>query len=727
MPSSKRLLAASALALVLWPLSGQSQEAPAKAVRGNLVTDYQGVQVEDPYRSLEDLKSSDTQAWAAAQAAYAHSRLDQLPGRKALYDRVAALDAERSPAILSLSVTPKGQWFYLKRLGGESAAKLYTRARGPESPERLLLDPLAWQKQDGKVHSINNFTVAPDGRHVAAVVSVSDAELGELQVFDSASAQPVLPPVPGIWGELPAVWARDGRSMFYMQGASALAPEGEPFGKMQMYQHFLDGRADRKLMGSGESFGPEVRDKDWIALDPASSSLFTLVGETEGVGGESRVSAVRTAELLHDPRQARWAPLFGDDAHVQDYGAIGRFVYARSFAQASRYRVLRYDMSRPGSAPAEVVSQQAGVIDAIGVAQDGLYYIVRTGSISELFRLKHGARSGSGERIALPFTGAATLLDANARVPGIVFTLEGWTHELQVMRALGTAVTTTPLVMPSANPIGGDWVSEEKTCTSHDGVAVPMSIVSRRGLAKDGSHPTLVDGYGGYGQPEPAYFNRRMQAWFERGGIFVEVKPRGGGAYGRDWYQAGVGPRKSNTWKDMIACAEALIAQGYTSREKIAIQGTSMGGVAAGRAVTERPDLFAVGIVRVGITDAVRFIEATGNGPNHEIEMGSVKTEAGIKQLLAMSTYHQVKDGTAYPALLFTSGMNDNRVAPWIAFKTFARMSAATSSGRPVLLRVETAGGHGVSSTSDQRNHEMADRLAFILWNTGDKDFQPAP
>ena len=237
----------------------------------------------------------------------------------------------------------------------------------------------------------------------------------------------------------------------------------------------------------------------------------------------------------------------------------------------------------------------------------------------------------------------------------------------------------------------------------------------------------MVDGDGGYGWPERAYFNRHMQSWFERGGIFVEVKPRGGGAYGRDWYQAGVGPRKSNTWKDMIACGETLIARGYTSREKIAVQGTSMGGVAAGRAITERPDLFAVAIIRVGITDAVRFIEATTNGPNHESEMGTVKTEAGIQQLLAMSTYHQVKEGTAYPAVLFTSGMNDNRVAPWIPFKTFARMSAATMSGRPILLRIESAAGHGVSSTAEQRNSELADRLAFILWNTGDKDFQPAP
>jgi prolyl oligopeptidase len=726
MITAHRVFLAVVFAWLLAPLPIGAQDLPLKAAPGNLVTDYQGIQVEDPYRALEDLKSEQTQAWVASNAAFTRSRLDSLPGRKALFDRITALDAERAPAILSLTLTSNGRWFYLKRLGGESAARLCVRANA-RAPERLLLDPVAWQKQDGQLRSINDFSVAPDGKYVAAIVSLADAELGELQVFDSATGKPVLQPVRGIWGELPAVWSRDGKSMFYAQGAAALASASEPFGKMQIYQRYLDGRPDRKLMGWETPFGPDVRAKDWVFVDPASSREYTFAGRFEGIGSDARVSVARTADLLRDPRSTRWTQVLDTDAHVRDFGAAGRFIYWRTFDQASRYRVLRQDIGRPASRPVEVVPQQDGVIDRVAVAKDGIYVVVRKGSISTMLLLQHGAGPVDAKHVDLPFDGAVTILDAHADVPGIVFSLEGWTHELQVMRAVGTRVTPTDIVKPSPTAIGSDWVSEETNCNGHDGVAVPMSIVYRRGLVKDGSHPALVDGYGGYGLPENAYFNRRMHAWFERGGLFVEVKPRGGGAYGRDWYQSGVGARKSNTWKDMIACAETLIARGYTSRDKIAVHGTSMGGVAAGRAVTERPDLFAVAIIRVGITEAVRFIEATTNGPNHESEMGSVKTEAGVRQLLAMSTYHQIKDGTPYPAVLFTAGMNDNRVAPWIAFKTFARLSAATSSARPVLLRVESAAGHGMSSTAEQRNSEMADRLAFILWNTGDKAFQPEP
>jgi len=295
------------------------------------------------------------------------------------------------------------------------------------------------------------------------------------------------------------------------------------------------------------------------------------------------------------------------------------------------------------------------------------------------------------------------------------------------LRVDGLRAAPADLAPPAPGHVGEDWEAEETTCTSHDGAEVPMSVLYRRGMVKDGSHPTLLNGYGGYGIPELAFFSRRLDAWLQRGGLFVDVKPRGGGALGPAWYQAGVGAKKSNTWKDMIACAQALVERGYTSTPKLAIQGYSMGGIAVGRAITERPDLFGVAIVRAGITDSIRYIEATSNGSNHEFEMGSLKTAEGVRQLLAMSTYDAIRPSTSYPAVLFTAGVNDNRVAPWQSFKAFARLSAASTSGKPILLRVDGEVGHGISMTASQSNAEFADRLAFILWNTGDTEFQPLP
>lgn len=707
------------------PSLASAEQPPAAAVPGDTVTDYSGVRVVDPYRSLEDLKSTETQSWVGGQSTYTRRTLDRLPGLAALLERITVLDAERPPALLAVKATRDGRWFSLKRKGGESVAKLYVRD-SETSADRILLDPEVWKARDGKRQVINNFSVSPDERHVAAVVSIDDAELGELRVFETTGGHGVGVPIPGVWGEIPAAWNPDGKSFYYERGANALSGEAA-FGRMQIFERRLHDGPDRLVLGWEAGFGPEVRAKDWIGIDALGGGKYTIAAFGEGVSSSRRVSVATRADLERDPASAAWRPLFGAEADVRSWEAAGRWLYVQTFRGATRYRVMRHDLERQDSPPIEVVPEQGGVIGAIGAAKDALYYVVSSGSVSSLFRLPHGAPPSEAKQVDLPFAGAAQLLDADPEVPGVVLSLEGWTRDLQIVRAIGLRATVTDLVPAATDRIGADWVAEESRCTSHDGAEVPMSIVYRRGLVKDGSHPTLVDGYGGYGFAERAYFNRRMQAWFERGGIFVEVKPRGGGAFGRDWYQAGVGARKANTWKDMIACAEALVQRGYTSPGKLAIHGTSMGGVAAGRALTERPDLFAVGIVRVGITDTVRFVEASPNGLNHELEMGTVKTQQGIRQLVAMSTYAHIETGVRYPAVLFTAGMNDNRVAPWVVFKTFARLSAATASDRPVLLRVETEAGHGVSSTSAQRNSEFADRLAFILWNTGDREFQPLP
>ena len=704
-----------------------AQPLPLKAVPGDLVTDYFGMKVADPYRALEDRTSPTTQEWAKGNADYTRAQLDQLPGLKAMRERINALDADQSPLIRRLQVTPRGQWLYLKRMPGANFTKLYIRD-SVAGKERLLLDPEVLKKTTGSNYSINNFTASPNGDFIATVIAKADAELGELQIISTKTGKQVLPAVPRIWGETLALWNRDGKSLVYIQQPPAENVD-TPFGKMQIYVRKLDGSPDQKLMGFGATFGPEIRAKDWVYVEPASSPKYTVAAVAEGIGSNGRVLFALTADVAEDPTTTQWRELFGVDADVRGGGAHGHYFYTRTFKGASRYRIMRYDLDNPAAPAIEVAAQQKGVIDDMTIAADGVYFVVREGSVTDLYRLRHTDKPTPPEKVALPFVGAVTMFDADPNVAGLVFRLEGWTRESQMYRIdakpSGINVIAASIVPVSTSKVGQDWVAEESTCVSHDGVEVPMSIIYKRGLVKDGSHSTLINGYGGYGYAEPTYFNRKLDPWLQRGGIYVDVKPRGGGAYGRDWYQAGVGATKANTWKDMIACGQTLVQRGYTSPQKLAIEGTSMGGVAVGRAITERPDLFAAALVRVGITDTLRFIEASSNGPNHESEMGSAKTAEGVKQLLAMSTYHNIKAGEKYPAVLFTAGVNDNRVAPWIVYKSFARMAAATGSGKPVLMHVEFEGGHGVTTTASQRNAELADQFAFVLWNTGAADFQP--
>jgi prolyl oligopeptidase len=257
-----------------------------------------------------------------------------------------------------------------------------------------------------------------------------------------------------------------------------------------------------------------------------------------------------------------------------------------------------------------------------------------------------------------------------------------------------------------------------------DGVKVPLVIIARRGIALNGKNPTILYGYGSYGYTIDPAFAPVRYAWFEHGGIFAIAGVRGGGEHGNDWHMGGFKGSKPNTWQDGIACAEYLIGKHYTAPAYLAAQGASAGGIFVGRIMTARPDLFRGAIVQVGMTDTLRS-EFSANGATNISEYGTVADPAGFKGLLEMSTYQHVTDGTAYPAVLFAHGLNDPRVDVWNSLKTTARLQKATTSGRPVLLRVELQAGHGMGSTRLQRVAEQADIFSFLLWQMGDPGFQP--
>ncbi len=259
---------------------------------------------------------------------------------------------------------------------------------------------------------------------------------------------------------------------------------------------------------------------------------------------------------------------------------------------------------------------------------------------------------------------------------------------------------------------------------ARDGVMVPLSILYAKTLKRDGSAPVLLDAYGAYGIDQDAAFIARALPWLDLGGVYAFVHVRGGGELGEAWHQAGMKLTKPNTWRDAIDCAEYLIAEHWTSKGKIAVQGGSAGGIMVGRFMTERPDLLAVAIDQVGSSNTLRQ-EFSENGPDNVPEFGTIKDADGFKGLAEMDSYQHVKDGVRYPAVLLTTGANDPRVSPWEPGKMTARLQAATASGKPVILRVEYDAGHGIGSTRTQRDLETADTYAFILWQTGDARFQP--
>ena len=403
----------------------------------------------------------------------------------------------------------------------------------------------------------------------------------------------------------------------------------------------------------------------------------------------------------------------------------GDDLYLLTYKGAPRYKIMRIDARQPNLAAAQtVVPSSEAVITDMAEAKDALYVQLMDGGIGRMLRISNGP-DANPERIALPFDGRI-FTSADPRLPGVLLDAVSWTRAFKVYAYDPKSAVVSDTGIQPAGPFDDptNLESEEVKVPSHDGVLVPLSIVHKKGLKLDETNPTLVEGYGGYGSSIKPYFAPMELAWYDLGGVNATCHVRGGGEYGEDWHLAGKGATKPNTWLDFIACAQYLVDKKYTSTARMAGTGASAGGILIGRAITERPDLFGAAIIDVGMLDPLRG-ETSANGETNIPEFGTAKTEEGFRNLYAMSSYLHVKDRTSYPAVLLTTGINDPRVDPWLPGKMTARLQAATSSGKPVLLRVDFGGGHGGGSGEGQQQAATADRWSFLLWQFGVPGFQP--
>jgi prolyl oligopeptidase len=491
------------------------------------------------------------------------------------------------------------------------------------------------------------------------------------------------------------------------------------------YLHVLGTQPDkdRLVFGTGTpSVNIDPADIPFVAVPPGASYAVGVIAH--GVRNEITAYVAPLDSLTS--ATVPWKRFCDVDDDVTTFDVRGDDLYLLSHRGASRFKVLHTKLSNPQVASAElVVPSGEAVVQNIAAASDALYIQELDGGLGRLVRLPYSG--GKLERVQLPFEGSVGLSATDLRVPGTLIELTSWTKapKIYAYDASRKTVTDTQLQPVGKFDAPTDMESEEVKTKSHDGTLIPLSIVYRKGLKLDGSNPTLLKGYGAYGITFDPGFDPKLTAWFERGGVIAVAHVRGGGEYGEDWHLAGKLSTKPNTWKDFIACAEYLIEQKYTSPSRLAIQGGSAGGITIGRSITSRPELFAVAIDGVPMSDVVRA-EFTPNGPPNIPEFGTVKDPEGFKALYEMSPYHHIKDGTKYPAVMVTTGWNDPRVVSWEPGKMAARLQAATSSGKPILLRVDYDAGHGIGSTKTQKEEELADEWSFAFWQFGMPEFQPA-
>jgi prolyl oligopeptidase len=716
------------------PATAQTNTAPIAAVR-NVTDSFFGTTITDPYRYFENKKSPEVVAWMKAHNDQARSTLAKIPGRDAMLANLTRYDASVSDRVGSITRLPGDLYFLERRAAADNQFKLYMR-RGLTGADTLLVDPEALEKSTGKPHAINWYTPSPDGSVVAYGLSQGGSEEAVLHLLNTATGKPIGQPISRAnYGGVD--WTADSKTLVFnrLQEMRKGMPETQKYQRSQMMM-LTPGQA---ASTARVAFGDRLKGVD---IAPVESPTVSLTHDGRWAIGAVYNGTQREIGLFIAPQaavlaastkvQPKWQRIVSRSDAVTSFSYFNDTLYLVTHAGAPRSQVLALDLKAPQLAKASVVVAASDrVVIRVAAAADALYVETRDGNIKRLFKRAYEGAAPAVE-VPLPVEGSFALGDgeggasaADPRLPGVLIELESWTRARQVFAVAADGKVTNTGMQPAGRfDAPSDIEATEVKVPSHDGALVPMSIIHRKGVKLDGSNPTLLYGYASYGITEEPFFSPSRLAWMDAGGVFAIANPRGSSVYGNDWYKGGFQATKPNTWKDFIACAEFLIAQKYTQPAKLGILGGSAGGILVGRAMTERPDLFAAVIPAVGALDTLRF-ETTANGVPNIPEFGSVKNQAGFKALQAMSTYDNVKPGVSYPAVMLTHGVNDPRVDVWESTKTAARLKAATSSGKPVLMRLDFDAGHGIGNTKKQQLAERADNFSFLLWQMGVAGYQP--
>ena len=703
------------------PAGGASPGPPPAPVRP-VVDTLHGIPAVDPYRWMEDERDPQVQAWYRAQSEHAERVLASIPGRDTLRAQIEAALGEDTGL---WGVWPTATRLFTRRFEPGADAPVLLVRDHPDAVERVLMAPDTLTL-DGKRFSFRGLSPSPDGRHVALSLTGPGDTEPTLLVVDAATGARRERISDVLWGSgqgFSASWLPDGSGFLYTKGGAAGdAPQTERHWRGRVYLHRLgtDPGGDPAVFGFGVS--------DAVPLQPQFTP-FVVTGEQSGhvavrLWHGGHVSEVWTAPIAAlDGARTPWHRAV---APAEGLGGVllhGDALHLRTAQGAPRYRAVRRWLAGPDSGRVEdVLPEGEGVLMEIAAARDALYAVRRDGGGTRVFRVPHAG--GGAEEVPLPFAAFATLATSSSR-DGAYVRLVSW---LQPERAYRYDPGTRRLALAGLEPEptfdSSPYVIVSTHAPARDGTMIPLTLVHRRDLRRDGERLVHLRGYGSFGTSVDPYFAPELSAWLDRGGIFAVAHVRGGGELGGAWHAAGSGANKPVAIADLIAGAEHLVRVGYTRPGRIAIEGSSAGSFLIGNAVIDRPDLFGAALFRVGVGDAIRFYHTPGGARNIG-EFGSLEHPAGIRSLLNVSAMHRVRDGVAYPAVLFENGATDYVLPLWQTGKLVARMQAAQAGPAPLLWRIDWGGGHGGSDSNDSYAARMALRYAFLLWRLGHPDFQP--
>ncbi len=703
-----------AIAATVFPEAAWSGPAAPVARKSPVAETLFGTTLTDDYRWMENDKDPDWLPYLKGQNAAARAILSAIPNREAMLKRVAALSGD---AAATKTVQRAGtRTFVEARPAGANNYKLFV-SEGAST--RTLIDPETLGTATTHV-SIDWWAASPDGSHLVYGLSEAGSENSVAQIMVVATLE-ILPERIARVPYAGPSWTNDGGGFFYNQLHGERGTIDRDKNSRAMFHRLrTDPATDRLILQNGHASFP-IGEYEYPGIETSPGSDIAIAVLFNGVQRELTAYAAPVADVIGG--SPTWRKVCDRADSITSLAVLGDDLYLLANTGAVRGKVIKTKAGAPDLAGATTVMPMGPVvIEALSAARDGVYVTTMDGGIE---RLKRIATDGQIADVRLPYEGSIIYAYSDTASDGILVNLTGWVQpagiwavDARTLIARDTGITPKPPIDLSP------YVATRFFATAKDGTKIPVSIVARRDTPRDGMRPAIVEAYGAYQYGTSPSFRARNLAFLDAGGITVVAGVRGGGEYGREWHDGGRGPTKPNTWRDLIAACEALIAADWTRPSRLAIEGGSAGGITVGRAMTERPDLFAVVLSLVGSSNQLRA-EFSPNGPANIPEFGSQNTEAGFRALLAMDAYSAVKVGTRYPSVMLTTGVSDPRVSPWEVAKMTAALQDATRSGKPVIMRVDFDAGHGIGSTRGQTDELQADEFAFVLWQTGVPEYQP--
>jgi prolyl oligopeptidase len=663
----------------------------------NVVDNYHGVKVRDPYRWLEDQNSPETRAWINAQNQFAEPILRTLPGRASIEARLGQLmkvDSAQVPAARN------GRYFFLRRAANQDLSVLEMRS-GLRGPGRTLVDPHPLSPDHST--SVELVGASADGSLIAYGVREGGADEITVHILDVSKRTGLPDQLPKgeyfSFGNRGVAFNRE-KSGFYYARMTAAGP--------RVFYHALgtDSSRDAEIFGKG--YGPDKL----MVVDLSDDGRYLVIHVLYGSGTEH--SEIYYQDLSRD---GPIVPLVSDiPSYFYGVAGGGHFFMATNW-RAKKYRIFSVDLNEPQRDRwLEIIRESDAPIADFDLAGGKLLVHYTRSAASQLKVFEpdgHFLRE-----IPLPVLGTVSELHGRWGSDEAFFKFESFAVPETIYRYDVARRSLEAWAKPDAPVSATEFEMKQVWYESKDKTRVPMFLIHRKGLRLDGSNPTYLTGYGGFDVSETPEFREEAVVWAERGGVYAQPNLRGGGELGEQWHHAGMLEKKQNGFDDFLAAAEWLIRNGYTRPEKLAIRGASNGGLLVGAAMTQRPDLFQAVVCLYPLLDMLRyqkFLVARWWVP----EYGSSDNPGQFKYLYAYSPYQHVQAGTKYPAVLLITGDSDTRVAPLHARKMAARLQAATDSNRPVLLLYDTKSGHSGGRPLGKLIEEKTDILSFLFWQLG--------